>query len=110
MSLSSGALYFSGSATDIFIIQVDSTLTIAVNTQMVLLDGAQSKNIFWAVSGAVTLETDSVFEGILNTYTSVAMNTRAKLNGRIFAGTEVTLIMNTVTEPAEDPVVVESLH
>eukprot|EP00596_Hydrurales_sp_CCMP1899_P010678 CAMPEP_0119035554 /NCGR_PEP_ID=MMETSP1177-20130426/2612_1 /TAXON_ID=2985 /ORGANISM="Ochromonas sp, Strain CCMP1899" /LENGTH=329 /DNA_ID=CAMNT_0006993967 /DNA_START=71 /DNA_END=1060 /DNA_ORIENTATION=- len=100
MSLSAGKLYFIGSSTDIWIIQVDEGLTIAENTEMILEGGAQSKNIFWAVSGAVTLEKKSVFEGILNTHTNVAMNTEASLNGRIFAGTAVTLIMNTITEPS----------
>jgi hypothetical protein len=98
MSLSTGELTFKGSATDIWIIQVDSTLTIAADTKMIL-QGAQSKNIFWAVSGAVTLEKESAFQGILNTHNSVVMKTKASLNGRIFAGTAVTLIMNTITQP-----------
>jgi hypothetical protein len=104
MLLSAGNLTFKGSATDIWIIQVDSTLTIAADTVMKLEGKALIKNIFWVVSGAVTLGKNSVFQGILNTHTNVAMNSKASLNGRIFAGTAVTLIMNTIKEPPKDVV------
>lgn len=102
MLLSSGSLTFQSSSTpetDIWIIQVDSTLTIAANTAMILANGARTENIFWAVGAAVSLELNSVFHGILNTYTSVVMKTGASLHGRILAGTAVSLIANTVTQP-----------
>jgi hypothetical protein len=100
MALSAGAVTFAGSATDVWVIQVDNTLTVASGTQVVLSGGALSSNIFWAVSAAVYLEKSSHFEGILNTNTGVVMNTLASMNGRIFAGTAVTLKQNTVVQPA----------
>jgi hypothetical protein len=71
MSLAAGQLFFEGSDTDVWIIQVDSTLTIAANTNMILKGGALSKNIFWAVTAAVTIGTGAHFEGIINTATAV---------------------------------------
>jgi hypothetical protein len=88
MKLSAGSLTFKSSSepeNDMWIIQVDSELNIAVNTQMILANGARAVN--------------SVFQGILNTATRVDMNAGASLNGRIFAGTAVTLIANTITQP-----------
>jgi hypothetical protein len=102
MKLSAGSLTFKSSSepeNDMWIIQVDSELNIAVNTQMILANGARAENIFWAVSGKVLLDVNSVFQGILNTATRVDMNAGASLNGRIFAGTAVTLIANTITQP-----------
>jgi hypothetical protein len=102
MKLSAGSLTFKSSSqpeNDVWIIQVDSTLDIAANTQMILANGARAENIFWAVGGAVTLDVNSVFQGILNTYTGVVMKSGASLNGRILAGTAVTLIANTITQP-----------
>jgi hypothetical protein len=106
--MSLGSVTFSGLSTDVWIIQVDSSLDIAANTKVILSGpagvplpegGAQAKNIFWAVSGSVTLNKASHFEGIINTYTNVAVATSASLNGRILAGTAVTLQMNTITQP-----------
>jgi hypothetical protein len=84
----------------VWIIQVDSTLTIADNTNMVLSGGALSRNIFWAVSAAVTIGNKAHFEGIINTATAVSINNGASVNGRLLAGTAVTLNQNTITPPA----------
>jgi hypothetical protein len=88
-----------GSATDIWIFQVAGTLTMSNNVQMTLAGGALPENIFWQVSGAVTLGTDSLFQGNILGKTSIAVQTRATVNGRLLAQTAVTLQMNTVTGP-----------
>lgn len=108
--ISLGSVTFSGLSTDVWIIQVDKSLDIAANTNMILSGpagaplsgdglGAQARNIFWAVSGAVTLRKASHFEGIINTSTNVDVATSASLHGRILAGTAVTLQMNKITQP-----------
>jgi hypothetical protein len=97
-------IYLDGGPNDVWIFQVAGTLTMSSAVRMTLLNGAKAKNIFWQVSGAVTLGTTSHFEGILLGATSIAVQTGATVNGRLLAQTAVTLQMNTVTEPEPEPV------
>ncbi len=90
----------SGGPDDIWIFQVAGTLNQASATRVTLAGGALSKNIFWAVAGAVTLGTTAHFEGVVLAKTMIAVNTGASVNGRLLAQTAVTLQMNAVTEPA----------
>ena len=88
-----------GGPDDVWIFQVSGTLTMSSAVRMNLKGGAQASNIFWQVSGAVTLGTTSHFEGNLLGATSIAVQTGATVNGRLLAQTAVTLQMNTVTMP-----------
>jgi hypothetical protein len=88
-----------GGPTDVWIFQIASTLKQASDTEVILSGGAQAKNVFWAVAGAVTIGTGATFNGTLLAKTSVAVNTGATVNGRLLAQTAVTLQKNTVTKP-----------
>jgi len=92
-----------GGPDDVWIFQVAGTLTQGNATQVTLAGGAQAKNIFWQVAGAVTIGTTAHFEGILLAKTLIAVNTHASVTGRLFAQTAVTLQMNAVTQPAFAP-------
>jgi hypothetical protein len=89
----------SGSANDVWIFQISGTLDIASAKKTILTGGAQAKNIFWVIAGAVTLGTYSHFEGNIVGKTSISLLTGASLNGRLFAQTAVTLQMNSITRP-----------
>ena len=89
----------SGGPNDIFIFQVAGTLIMSSAVRITLAGGAQAKNIFWVVSGAVTFGTTSHFEGNILGQTGINMQTGASLNGRMLAQTAVTLQMNTVNKP-----------
>ena len=91
----------SGGPDDIWIFQVAGTLNQANAKRVTLAGGAQAKNIFWAVAGAVTIGTTAHFEGVILAKTMIAVNTGASVNGRLLAQTAVTLQMNTVTQPAK---------
>ncbi|MFT5722521.1 MAG: hypothetical protein ACI9W6_002850 [Motiliproteus sp.] len=58
----------------------------------------------WPVSGPVTLGTTSNFKGVILGKSKIAVNTGAKVNGRLWEQTAVTLQMNTMTAPAQQPV------
>ncbi|MBK8493060.1 MAG: DUF3494 domain-containing protein [Saprospirales bacterium] len=88
-----------GSAKDIWIFQVAGTLDMSSAVKITLSGGAKAKNIFWQVSGAVTLGTTSHFEGVILGATGINMQTGASINGRLLAQTAVTLQMNTVNKP-----------
>jgi hypothetical protein len=91
-------LTFSGSDSDIFIIQTTGSIVLAANTNMVLVGGAKAENIFWQVAGKVTVGAGAHMEGVLLVKTGVTFITGSSLNGRILAQTAVTLQMATITQ------------
>jgi hypothetical protein len=90
----------SGGPDDVWIFQVAGTLKQGNAARVTLAGGAQAKNIFWQVAGAVTLGTTAHFEGVVLAKTMIAENTGATVNGRLLAQSAVTLQMNAVTQPA----------
>ncbi len=86
----------SGGSNDIWIFQISGTFNLSSATKIILAGGAQAKNIFWQISGAVTLGTYSHFEGNIIGKTNIAMQTGASINGRMLAQTAVTLQKNDV--------------
>lgn len=86
-----------GSASDIWIFQVQGTLDLASNKQVILAGGALNSNVFWVVTGATTLFPSSVFRGNILDQTSIAIQLGAVLQGRSLAQTAVTLIGNDLS-------------
>ncbi|MBU0675623.1 MAG: DUF3494 domain-containing protein [Proteobacteria bacterium] len=99
--LISSDVTLSGGPDDVWIFQVAGTLNQANATRVTLANGALAKNIFWQVAGAVTLGTNSHFEGVVLGKTMIAVNTGTSVTGRLLTQTAVTLQMNAITEPAE---------
>jgi len=86
-----------GHSDAVFIIQVASTLTTAANSQVILIGGAQAKNIIWQVGSSATLGTNTLFKGTILANTSITMNTGARLDGRAMARSgAVTLDTNAI--------------
>ena len=91
----------SGGPNDVWIFQIAGTLTQANATRVTLIGGAQAKNVFWQVAGAVAIGTTAHFEGVVLAKTMIAVNTGASASGRLLAQTAVTLQQNAVTQPAQ---------
>jgi hypothetical protein len=91
----------SGTADDVWIFQIAGTLTQDSAVKMILKGGALPKNIFWQVSGKVTIGTTAHAEGVILGKTLIAMKTSASANGRLLAQTAVTLEQNAVTKPVK---------
>ena len=90
-----------GGPNDVWIFQIAGKLKEANAVRVTLAGGAQAKNIFWQVAGAVTLGTTAHFEGVVLAKTMIAVNTGATVTGRLLAQTAVTLQMNAITQPAK---------
>lgn len=88
-----------GGPDDVWIFQVSGNLDMSSAVNVTLSGGAQAKNIFWQVAGAVTFGTTSHFEGNVLGQTGINLKTGASINGRLLAQTAATLQMNTVTQP-----------
>ncbi len=88
-----------GNPDAIFIFKTASTLvTAAGNSQVALINGARSCNVFWQVGSSATLGTNTVFRGNILALTSITATTGAVIEGRLLARNgAVTLDSNTVT-------------
>ena len=94
------ALDAQNDADAVFVFQIGSTLTTASSSQVVLLNGAQARNVIWQVGSSATLGTNSTFEGAILAYASITANSGANIQGRALASIgAVTLSGNTVTGP-----------
>ena len=91
-----GNVTFKGASNAVWILQIDQNLDISSAKSVLLTGGAQAKNIFWQVAGAVTMETGAHFQGIVLSQTSITMKTGSTITGRLLAQTAVVLQQNTV--------------
>lgn len=83
-----------------FLFQMGTTLTTATGSSVLLINGAQAKNVFWQVGSSATLGTASSLAGSILAFQSIDMNTGAVIEGRALAyNGAVTMIGNTVLVP-----------
>lgn len=75
--ISGSALTLSGSATDTWIFQIGSDLTVANGIQIVLVGGAQASNIFWQVGTSASIGVGSVMQGTIMADQSISLATGA---------------------------------
>ncbi|WP_263377437.1 Ig-like domain-containing protein [Granulicella paludicola] len=102
VTLTSGNLTLDaqGNTNAVFIFQIGSSFVTLGNTKIVLLNGAQAKNIFWQTGSSATLGVNSVFDGTILSFSSITLDTGANLTGRALAlNAAVTLDTNIVTAP-----------
>jgi len=89
-----------GNPDAVFVIQIDGALTTSTYSKVNLINGAQSKNVYWKIEGAVSINNYSVFRGtiICNNGALGALNTGVTLDGRALttAGALTTTAINAV--------------
>ena len=99
VNIGAGGITISGGANDVWIFQMSGALNLADGINIVLTGGAQAKNVYWAVGGAVTLGIGSQFKGILLGSAAVNLLNTAAVNGRVLSVGALTLTSSTVTKP-----------
>ena len=92
-----------GNVNAIFVIQINGALTTSTYAKVILINGAQAKNVYWKIEGAVTINNYSIFNGtiICNNGALGAINTGVILNGRSLttAGAVTTTAITAIASP-----------
>ncbi|MBC7540262.1 MAG: DUF3494 domain-containing protein [Bacteriovorax sp.] len=89
-----------GNDTDIFIFQIAGDMSVAPKVRIVLSGGARAKNVFWQVSGKVTLESTTDVPGTIMSQLTFEMKSLAQLHGRaLVKNGKLILSQNVIAKP-----------
>jgi hypothetical protein len=100
---SSGVMFptdvtLTGTSTDVYIFQIAGNLICGNGAEVILSGGLLPKNIFWQVSGLITLNTTCKMKGILLSSTMIAFLNGSTLEGEALAKTAVTVSGGSITK------------
>jgi len=78
-----------GDSDAVFVFQINGALSTSTYANIILMNGAQSKNVYWLVNGAVSINNYSVFRGtiISNSGAVGALSTGVAIDGRLLTTT-----------------------
>jgi hypothetical protein len=88
-----------GTATDVWVFQITGSLAQAGATSVLLTGGALPQNVFWIVSGGVSIGANAHMEGVVMSATDISLLAGASVKGRLLARTGVLMDSNTVVQP-----------
>jgi len=90
-------------ANAVFVIQINGALSTSTYSRVILINGAQAKNVFWKIEGAVSINNYSIFRGtiVCNNGALGALNTGVVLEGRALttSGALTTTAISTTMLP-----------
>ena len=74
-----------GNANAVFVIKINGAFSTSVNARVKLINGAQAKNVYWKIEGAVSISGNSIIRGtiISNNGASAVTSTGVFIDGRI---------------------------
>lgn len=103
-----------GNVNAVFVIKINGAMSTSTYSTVQLMNGAQAKNIYWKIEGAVDINNYSVFCGtiVCNNGALGVMNTGVVLNGRALTtdgALNTTAMSTTMTTSCTTPVSVPSL-
>jgi hypothetical protein len=71
-----------GNCNALFIFKIDGAFSTGTNSNVLLINGAQAKNVYWQINGEFSLGGGSVFRGTVVAGGIINLNTGAALYGR----------------------------
>lgn len=93
-----------GDANARFDFQTGTTLSTAIGSQIILINGAQAKNVYWQIGSSATFGTNSDVVGNVLAATSITASSGTMVDGRLLAlNGAVTMDTNTITAPSAVP-------
>jgi len=85
----------------VWVFQVKGSYDIAAGSKMILANGAQACNVFWQVTGTMTVGDGAQLVGTFLTDESIVLGEGVTLNGRLWAPQgSITLNDNTISQSA----------
>jgi len=88
-----------GNSDAVFVIRTGSTLVTASNSVVRLINGAQAKNVWWAIGSSATLGTGTAFQGTIIASASITVQTSTSVAGGVLAlDGAVTLDQNVIRQ------------
>ena len=88
----------------VFVITINGALTTSTYSKVLLLNGAQAKNVYWKIEGAVSINNYSIFCGtiVCNNGALGVLNTGVTLHGRALttSGAMTSSAISTTIPPA----------
>ncbi len=89
-----------GDANAVFVIQINGALSTSTYSKVLLINGTQSKNVFWVVNGAVSINNFSEFNGTLVANNgAISVLKGANISGRMLT-TNGQLTTDSITDVA----------
>jgi hypothetical protein len=88
-----------GNADAVFVIKITGALTTSTFAKVLLSNGAQAKNVYWKVTGAVDINENSEFKGVIVAQNgAINIKTGVELLGRVFSTSgAITTNASTIT-------------
>jgi ice-binding like protein/type IX secretion system substrate protein len=74
-----------GDANAVFVIRINGALSTSTNANVKLINGTQSKNIYWLINGAVNIANNSIIRGtmVVNNGALGTLSTGVAVDGRL---------------------------
>lgn len=89
-----------GDPNAVWIFQIGSSLTVGDNAQVLLINGAQARNVYWVAFASSTLGTNVRFQGNVLAGASNSIGTDSIVVGRLLCATgTISLLSNAITLP-----------
>lgn len=86
-----------GNINAVFVLQLKGALSTSTYSKVILINGTQTKNVFWVINGAVSINDYSIFNGtIICNNGAISLHTGITLNGRALT-TDGQLTTDTIT-------------
>ena len=74
-----------GNTNAVFIFKTDAAIVTGAASQVVLINGARARNVFWSPGGALVTGADSIFVGNILATSYVSLGANTGIEGRIFS-------------------------
>ena len=71
-----------GNANAVFVIQISGAFSTSTHSMIILTNGAQSKNVFWKIDGAISINDSSDFKGTIVCNGAIDLSTGVAIDGR----------------------------
>lgn len=91
-----------GNANAVFVIKINGAFSTSTYASVVLQNGAQAKNVFWKIEGAINLNDYADFKGtVIGNNGAVILNTGTSIEGRVLttSGGITTFAINAQMTP-----------